>query len=172
MIEVRLTSTDITYATQLANALGERDNSILHGEGNQIGFVGKLAVVKLLGVNLYNTPNHDIVLADGTKIAIKSKSAAFEPRPDYECSIAAASPIQDCDWYVFVRVKNDLSMAWVLGYMPRVEYFKIAKLLHKGEVVGDNNFEVRADCYNVPISELRPLPNTKKVDPKSWLGGK
>jgi hypothetical protein len=171
MIEVYLNSDDVIVSSKLATELGQRDNSILKGEGNQIGFLGKLAVAKLTKAKLNNTPNHDFVI-DGKRIAVKTKSAAFEPKPDYECSIAAASPRQECDWYVFVRVKNDQTMAWVLGYMPRDEYFKTAKLLHKGDVVGDNGFKVRADCYNLPISALKPLPNVAMVDPSSWLGAK
>jgi hypothetical protein len=172
MIEVHMNADDLAQSLVLAQGLGEQRNSILRGEGNQVGFLGKIAVSRLLKLPFHNTPHHDIVMGEGlhrTRIAVKTKSASFEPKPDYECSIAAASPMQDCDWYVFVRVKNDLSVAWVLGYYPRIEYFEVAKLLRKGEVVGDNGFEVKADCYNVPISALRPLPNTTMVDPSSWL---
>ena len=48
-----------------------------------------------------------------------------------------------------------MSKGWVLGYMEKEEYFNKATLLKKGQVDPSNNFTVKADCYNLPISKLR-----------------
>jgi hypothetical protein len=39
--------------------------------------------------------------------------------------------------------------------MPKEEYFEKAKFMKKGQYDPDNNYEVRADCYNLYIEDLR-----------------
>jgi hypothetical protein len=37
------------------------------------------------------------------------------------------------------------------------EYYKNAVALKKGEIDPSNNFTVKADCYNIKISDLQQL---------------
>ena len=38
--------------------------------------------------------------------------------------------------------------------LTKEEYFNKATFLKKGDIDPSNNYTVKADCYNVPISEL------------------
>ena len=48
-------------------------------------------------------------------------------------------------------------------YLPDVrgEYFEKAEKLNRGDIDRSNGFMVKADCYNVPISELRNFRRRK-----------
>ena len=56
--------------------------------------------------------------------------------------------------YAFVRVMKDYSIGWYLGSMDRAEYLKKATFWKKGDIDTNNNFTVRADCYNLKIEDL------------------
>ena len=61
---------------------------------------------------------------------------------------------QNCDYFAFVRVLNDQSKGWFLGLKDREAYFKESVYLKKGEHDPSNNYFVKANCYNLPISSL------------------
>ena len=50
-----------------------------------------------------------------------------------------------------------MSKAWLLGRMNHKEYFKKARFMAKGEVDPNNNFTVKANCYNLQIKELHDM---------------
>ena len=52
-----------------------------------------------------------------------------------------------------------MSKAWLLGRMDHKEYFKKARFMAKGEVDLNNNFTVKANCYNLQIKELHDMFN-------------
>jgi len=154
MIEV-IVSDDIKQkAKKKAQDLGNLNNSITKGDGNISGFIGEFIAAEIMSGDVHNTFDYDVVLKDGTKIDVKTKRTTVKPKDFYECSVAKYNTNQRCDGYAFVRVKNDLSIGWFLGYLPKDKYFKIAKHLKKGDIDPSNNFVVKADCYNVKISEL------------------
>ena len=49
----------------------------------------------------------------------------------------------------------------MLGWLEHDEYFEKAEKLHQGEIDRSNGFMVKADCYNVSISALRPFRRRK-----------
>ena len=154
MIEVRVTQRMLIEARKKAEEMGRINNSILKGAGNLAGFVGEFIAQKVLGGEISNTFDWDLVLDDGTKVDVKSKQTSVPPKDYYDCSVSAFSKKQDCDAYAFVRVKNDLTKGWFLGSKSSKDYFDQARFLKKGEKDGDNGFTVRGDCYNMKISEL------------------
>ncbi len=101
-----------------------------------------------------NTYDYDLVSDCGKRIDVKTKRTNYKPRDYYDCSIAAYNTKQKCDSYVFVRVLNDFSRAWILGEKGKSDYFKEARFLKKGQIDGDNGFRVKSDCYNLKISDL------------------
>ena len=155
MIEVVVTNDMLIAAREKAVEMGKIHNSILKGGGNVAGFIGEQIALSVLGGEWSNTYDYDMVSPDGKKIDVKTKQTSVEPLPHYDCSIAKFNTKQDCDAYVFVRVKIDFSVGWYLGTLGKQEYFDNARYLKKGEVDPSNNFTVRANCYNVAISELK-----------------
>ena len=49
----------------------------------------------------------------------------------------------------------------MLGWLSHDEYFEKAVSLHKGQIDPSNGYIVKADCYNVKISDLRPFRRRK-----------
>lgn len=156
MIEVQVTDAMLMSARDKATELGHLNNSIMSGAGNLTGFVGEEVARAVLGGKEENTYEYDIMLEDGTRVEVKSKLTSVEPKPHYECTISKYNTKQDCDYYAFVRVHNSYSKAWFLGVYKKDEYMRDARYMKKGDVDPSNNYTVRADCYNLPISQLKP----------------
>lgn len=153
MLEVCVTQDFIEKAKAKSFEMGKLNNSITSGDGNLSGFIGEFIVAELIGAEVSNTYDYDLIW-DSLKIDVKTKRTNFTPKKNYECSIAAFNIRQKCDQYAFVRVKNDLSKAWVLGYYPKNLYFTDAKFHKKGDFDSDNGFTFKADCYNLKIEDL------------------
>ena len=139
--------------------IGKLKNSITKGEGNLSGVLGEYLTHKQLTKSIWkNTFNYDLI-EYGVRIDVKTKRCTSAPQDFYDCSIAETSLHQHCDEYVFVRILNDMSKAWLLGRMDHKEYFKKARFMAKGEVDLNNNFTVKANCYNLQIKELHDMFN-------------
>lgn len=154
MIEVVVTQKMLIEARKKAVEMGRIRNSILNGGGNLVGFVGEFVAQKILGGEVSNTYDWDLVLEDGRRVDVKSKKTGVVPKDHYDCSVSGVTKRQDCDLYAFVRVKGDLSVAWFLGTKDSKEYFEKARFIKKGQADGDNGFVSRADVFNMKISEL------------------
>lgn len=152
MIEKKITNNVFLEARKKAVSLGKLRNSISNGGGNLAGFIGEFLVHQAIGGDYSSTYDYDILLGD-KKIDVKTKLTSVEPRLDYSCSVSAYRK-QNCDIYFFVRVKNDYSVAWLLGWIEAEEYFNKSVLLKKGYVDPTNKFKVKSDTYNLPISTL------------------
>lgn len=158
MFEIKITETHLETAKVLAEDLGELRNSITTGEGNLAGFVGEVIVAEAIGASHSNTYDYDLVLPDGKTVDVKTKRTNYAPKENYDCSVAAFNTRQKCDYYAFVRVKNDFSCAWILGFYSKTDYFNDATFHKKGDFDPDNSFTFKADCYNIEISKLAKLP--------------
>lgn len=128
-------------------------NSIRKGEGKMVAYIGEEVVKKVLGGEIKDTYDYDIVYGQ-TKVDVKTKERTVAPRDHYECSVADFNTKQDCDEYAFVSVLSSLKMAWYLGKISKNKFYETATFHKKGEVDPDNNFTFKADCYNIPIHKL------------------
>lgn len=143
-------------AWRKAREMGVINNSITEGDGNIAGFLGEEIANSVIGGEINNTYDYDII-KDDVKYDVKTKRCTSEPKHYYECSVAAFNTKQKCDQYVFVRVENKFGRwgrAWILGSYYKDMYFKDARFLKKGKIDGNNKFKVKADCYNMEIRNL------------------
>lgn len=157
MIEVEITEQMKRKAWKKAREMGKLKNSITKGDGNIAAFLGEEIANSIIQGSVNNTYDYDIIDDNGITYDVKTKRCTSAPKPEYECSVANYNTKQKCDRYVFVRIENingRWGRAWVLGYMPKEEYFEKAKKLTKGQRDGSNWFKVKSDCYNVAISDL------------------
>ena len=157
MIKINITEEMIESCKEKAENIGKLKNSITEGEGNLSGILGEYIVHQHLPNSLWkNTYDYDLI-EDEKKIDVKTKRCKSHPRIFYDCSVAETSLHQDCDEYIFVRVLNDMSKAWLLGKMSHKEFFEKARYMKKGEIDPSNNFTVKANCYNLQIKELEEI---------------
>jgi hypothetical protein len=110
--------------------------------------------------------DYDLVDAlRGNTLDVKTKSCTSAPKQHYWCSVCAANIDQCCTHYFFVRVLENLSCAWLLGALPKDEFFKRAVFFRQGELdpTSDLGWRFSWDCFNVPISELWSPPWDEEI---------
>lgn len=156
MIEVKITPELIGRAKKKTATVGVLQGSITGSASHVVGAIGELIVADLTGATEANTHDYDLVL-DGRRIDVKTKRCNTPPKTHYDCSVAAHGSKQDCDSYVFVRIKIDGTRAWVLGEIDKRDFYKNATHHRRGDVDPDNGFVFKADCYNLAISELQDI---------------
>lgn len=144
----------LVEARDKAAEMGKLRNSITSGAGNIAGFIGEAIAQQVLGGKLDNTYDYDLVLDNGTKIDVKTKQTSVKPLDSYDCSIANLNTKQQCDYYAFVRVKNDFTVGWYLGVYSKELYMRDAVFMKKGTVDPSNGYVVKSDCWNLKISKL------------------
>lgn len=158
MLEVKLTDDMRSKAHHYSERLGVLKGSITKGKGNVFGFLGEQIALAVLGGELVNTFDYDLIVstpsAEKLRIDVKTKRTSVKPLPHYECSVADITRKQDCDYFAFARVLDDQTKGWFLGVKNRNAYFDEATYLQRGDKDPSNNFTVKANCYNMAISAL------------------
>lgn len=152
MLKIKIRSEIIESARKRADKIGPNRRKIQSGS-ELYGMIGEELFLSNYGGTLVDSQNYDIYHPIIGKIDVKSKKCSFEPKPEYECSVAAyqiGKP--ECEYYVFYRVESRLNYAWYCGIMSIKDFKKVAIFHKKGDK--DGNFLYKADCYNVNINQL------------------
>ena len=163
MINLEISDSIKNRASQKAAEMGKLKNSITSGKGNFVGFLGEELVSEYLQARIENTKDYDIVLC-GLRYDVKTKTTKKPPQLNYDCSIAAYNTVQKCDGYIFVRIEmegEECKCGWILGWLPKEEYFEKAVYWPKNKYDPSNGYRVKASCYNVKIHELRSVEELK-----------
>ena len=161
MIQREVTIDMIAKADQLSEEMGNLNGSILNGRGNFIEMIGELIVVEYFNTQHLPTYDYDLLFRD-YKWDVKTKACTSEPKLTYDASVSNWNTKQECDIYVFTRVEKDryvrdylTGRAWIMGWLPKQEYFDKATFCKKGEVdPNGNGWVYKDDCYNLAYSEL------------------
>jgi hypothetical protein len=165
MQEVQVKDKTILNSIEKAREMGKLRNSITGGEGNVAGFIGEFLVHDIIGGEIDNTYEYDIVLPDGTKVDVKTTRTSVTPKEDYECNVSGINTRQDTDMYVFVRVvSGTYEKGWVLGYMPKQEFFEKAMFNKKGTKREGSSFVYKSDTYSMMIKDLKPIEELASED--------
>ena len=162
MIQVKITPDIIRRAKKKAATVGNLQGSITGSLSHVVGAIGEIIVADAMGANESNTYDYDLV-RDGERIDVKTKRCNTRPFPHYDCSVAAHGTNQNCDSYVFVRILTDTSRAWILGSIPKQDFYTRATKYKRGDIDPANGFTFKADCYNLPISELSDVQKSEAV---------
>jgi hypothetical protein len=156
MIAIDITEDILVEAGKRASNMPILAGSITNGQSNTLGSVGEVLVQRVLNAEFSNTYHYDLV-HDGRRIDVKTKRCDSIPQGHYDCSVAAHGSDQDCDDYVFVRVLHNMRRAWILGLIEKSEFYTKATRYTRGDVDPSNGFIFRADCYNLPINQLKKI---------------
>lgn len=140
------------------------NDSITEGEGLLSGLIGEELLRDYYGflrsegeaIFHYDVLDPDIL----GRIEVKTKRCTSAPKPHYNCTVSASNADQQCDYYAFVRLLNDFSRAWLVGLMPKEEFFAQALFFKRGQIdpAGFGGWRFKWDCFNLRISELCPPP--------------
>ena len=163
MVEIEIRPQWKRAALKEAEEMGSLRKSITNGAGNQAGFIGERVVADYLSIKKANTYQYDLVTKKEKTYDVKTKRCKSKPLPNYTVSVCALNTKQECDAYIFVRVDNEMKTAWILGYMPKKQFYKKAKFCKKGDIDPDShcNWRFREDCYNMYIKDLKNISELK-----------
>ena len=153
MVKFKIKKEWVEEAEKKAKELGVLKHSIMKGQRNVIGFIGEIVVANFLKAKIENTYDYDLI-KNGVKVDVKSKRCSSEPKPYYECSVAAYNTKQKCDFYVFTRILESLDTAWICGIIKKSDFFKKANFYKKGYTDTSNMLTFREDTYNLKIDDL------------------
>tara|TARA_R110000787_G_scaffold20623_5_gene61407 strand:- start:2 stop:511 length:510 start_codon:yes stop_codon:yes gene_type:complete len=145
-----------------AKALYPFDNlrgSISKGKSNIYGALGEVIIHDLCErnntpANLNSTYDYDLIIDNKYKVDVKTKRTTVKPKPHYLCSISSFNTRQECDFYFFLRVTEDLTKYYLLGYKKKKDFFNEATFNKKG-TEDVNGWLFKDDCYNLEISHLQ-----------------
>lgn len=160
MIEVKITEEMLNEAKLKSEDLGVLKRSYLNGDGNITGFLGERIAKDVLNAEYANVDrvnyDYDLIMPrTGITVDVKTKKTKVPPQAHYECGIMDYnSNRQHCDYYAFVRVKDDYTIGWFLGVKEKYKYVLESTFVPKGTLDKRNNFEQMTDSYNLEISKL------------------
>ena len=160
---INITSSMRDTASEKSKKMGVLRHSIAKGKGNMYGFLGeglfKQYASPFYKVETHNTYDYDFLVNGDIRIDVKTKSTGVRPLSYYDCSVAEYNTKQKCDVYVFTRILYSLKKLWIVGWLPKQEYFNESTFLKKGSLDEDNGYEVKASCYNLKINKLNLMEN-------------
>ena len=150
------TGDDLSIAHSRATRMGVLPNSFTRGMGRMPGCLGGVVVNNLISHSKYvgdNLFTHDIEHKKKA-IEVKSKTCSSIPKPEYTVSVnTPKNKIPNNDVYFFTRVRKDLMIVWVLGWLPTTKYFQVADFMEKGDQ-DEHGFVYKAAGYHTFISKL------------------
>jgi len=155
----------IITAYKRSLSMGILPGSYTKGAGNMVGCLGEVAVELYLRNSIYvgdTEFNYDFLYRK-KKVEVKSKSCGGLPKLSYSAFInGKKSKVDSNDIYFFTRVKRDLSMVYLLGWLPSKEIDSVGVYRQKGDVDKDN-FVFRSKGYQIIIDSLRKPKSIKKA---------
>ncbi len=133
-------------------------NSITNGESQVHGALGELIAMQVLDLR----DNHEDyvghydydLICNGKKIDVKTIKSNHEPKDDYNANISAFNHTQQTDYYLWCYVSLDMTYGYVIGYLEKDEFYRIAELKKKGEIDwGEWTF--KSDTYTTKIKNIK-----------------
>lgn len=161
MVKILIGEKEKNRAKELYN-FDVLNNSFTKGKGNIFGAIGEVCVYDYLNVPISNQKhdyNFDLEYY-GETYDIKAKKCTSIPQNNYTCSVALTSLHQQCDNYIFVRVREDIDEVYILGYISKKNFIDKGFFLAKGSY-DEYGFKVKNDCINVFISQLNDISELK-----------
>jgi len=148
MIEVNITRD--TLAHNIEKTL--RSKNVSSGlVGRLIDNLGKdIASKAMVGSELTNRCQHNVDWK-GIRVLVSTKKINVYPQQEFDVSVHEIQ--QDIDYFAFVLIHKSFKKAWILGYLPCLEYVKKSKKFKEGEKNGKFTFQKQA--YVAKIKDLR-----------------
>ena len=166
MIELKINQMFIEDARRKLQAvknISEKRQSKFGFDENRIliGYVGERLVMNYLGINVdYDDYDYDLISNKGMRLEIKTISCKFKPKNHYLCAVNSHNTDvihkQNADYYIFVRVLYDLSVGWILGYIPCDEFFEKGEYIERGTDFGKFKF-ILTNATVIEINKLHPI---------------
>lgn len=174
MIKIKITPEMLSRALARDIAAGPayRGASIKEGKGRYYGFLGEEIVAQTVPTSiLENTKNYDLRIGNAT-FDVKTKTRKDAPKPFWDATVDDSANHQRPDHYVFVQIlapqflikksvdeirNYEYSEAWILGYMPRSEFYEKRRHFNAGDQDPSNGITYRDGISLVSIGQLHDI---------------
>lgn len=154
-----LTDDEIIEAKRLYDFKKLR-NSITEGQSQIYGALGEVMVMnffKLYYENVEYVGSYDFdIKINGKKIDVKTIKTDKEPTKDFNANISAYNITQKTDFYLWCSVAENMKYGYIIGYLEKDEFYKIAQLKKKGEIDW-GNWVFKSDTYTTQIKNIKTL---------------
>ena len=150
---------DVCLAHQRAKEMGILPNSYTQGLGRMTGCLGEIAVHKYLprSRSVGNTQFNCDLLYKNKEVEIKSKICSSEPLPTYSAFVNCSKELNlNNDVYFFTRVRKDLMVVWLVGWIPTTHLLQKATYVRRGDKDKDG-FVFKAAGLHLLIESLNPV---------------
>jgi hypothetical protein len=104
-----------------------------------------------------NTYDYDFILRE-KKIDVKTRHFNTYPRPNYSISLMYPRENQDVDFYVFMGIRGQATLAYALGYLSKEEMFRVGERKGKDEPFPQGRGYYTEDSIVVQLEQLHPIP--------------
>lgn len=135
--------------------------SLTGGKGNIVGAIGEIVAHAHIGGQRVSevSRHYDIVSPEGVRVDVKTAQGRAVPLPRYVARVYGHEDewtrlAYNCDVYYFLRSDHAMTRAFILGWLPAVEFFRLAEFTPKGETCITDGRIAYADEFSVPISSL------------------
>jgi len=91
-------------------------------------------------------------MLNSSSIDSKAQGCNSKPLDFYSATLYEEQRNRDTNYYIFSRVKNDFSIAWICGIISKVKFFQVAKLKEAGTKT--NNFTYDQSRYELEYKDL------------------
>jgi len=173
VIEVSLTEDIYSRATRRLDEMPIYGYSHRGAMANEVGVLGEIVAcdyltsLRVAFAEEFET-SHDLRLANGKTVDIKTKDRTVAPLPHYECSVPLYNHShQNVSYYIFVSLLRDkgepehkisrFTKAYILGAANAAMMEKLGRVWHAGETDSANGTTFWTDCINIRISELKAM---------------
>ena len=134
------------------------NNSITQGDGNLAGALGEIIVCDHYNASHENTYDYDLIIKE-KKIDVKTKrhNQELSPTPNWAAAVSNFNTHQKCDYYCFVGMGYDLSVAYIFGFMQKDDFYQKSIFGKKGEIdpFGNGVWTFSSDCYVMRVKDLK-----------------
>jgi hypothetical protein len=157
MKKIYITLKQIAEAEKLYN-FKALNNSITNGESQMQGALGEVIAIEFLrslgkDVKYVGCYDYDLEINE-KKIDVKTIRTDKEPTDDFNANISAFNTRQKTDFYLWCSVSVDMTYGYVIGYLEKDEFYKIAELKRKGEIDW-GKWTFKSDTYTTKIKNLK-----------------
>lgn len=163
MIEILITKDIVDYANKKLAHVNTQNNLGLSKFGSEknrilVGYIGERIMMKYLGLkNDEDKYDYDLISNKGKRLEVKTITCKFKPKTHYWCTVNShdLSGVykQNADYYIFLRILNNYSKGWILGWIDCDEFFEKGEFIAKGKDFGKFQF-VKANATILPINKL------------------
>jgi len=170
MIEVKISKETILHAERKLMSV-EKQSSILSKFGSEknrikVGYIGEKIVMDYLNLNKdMDDYEFDLLSNKGKKLEVKTITCKFKPKLHYWCTVNSHDlkgvHKQKADYYIFLRILNDFSKGWILGWISCKDFFQKGTFVKKGKDFEKFQF-VKANATILEIKQLNSFNNLSK----------